>query len=110
MKARPADDTVAVPAPRPTACELCERSVALTFHHLIPRRNHRRPWFQAHFSKEELASRGAWLCRLCHNAVHEQFDENTLGRQLNTLEALRAEPILQRHVQWAARQRHHRAW
>lgn len=94
----------------PAACELCARPVALTFHHLIPRRNHRRSWFRAHFSVEELRGRGAWLCRLCHNAVHEHFDENTLGRRLNTLDALRAEPLIQRHVEWASRQRHHRPW
>lgn len=89
----------------PDACELCGRAIALTFHHLIPRRNHRRSWFRAQFSVEELRSRGAWLCRLCHDAVHHHYDEQTLGRRLNTLDALRAEPAIQRHVEWAARQR-----
>jgi len=99
-----------MPNPPPDACELCGRTVALTFHHLIPRRNHRKSWFRAQFGVEDLRSRGAWLCRLCHNAVHEHFDESTLGRRLNTIEALRAEPVIQRHVEWASRQRHHRAW
>lgn len=98
---------------RPTqsdACALCERPVALSFHHLIPQRVHRKTWFRKQHSLDEMRSRGLWLCRLCHNAVHEHFDENTLGRRLNTLDALKAEPVLQRHIEWAARQRHHRQW
>lgn len=77
----------------------------LSFHHLVPRKNHRKPWFQRHFSKEEMRSRGIWLCRECHRAVHRFFDEQTLGRRLNTLEALRAEPLLQRHIAWARKLR-----
>ena len=97
-------------ASMPDACAMCERAVTLSFHHLIPRRVHRKTWFRTHHSLDEMRSRGLWLCRLCHNAVHEHFDETTLGRQLNTLEAFKAEPLLQRHIEWAARQRHHREW
>jgi len=77
----------------------------LSFHHLVPRKNHRKPWFQRHFSKQDMRSRGVWLCRECHRAVHRFFDEQTLGRRLNTLEALRAEPALQRHAAWARKLR-----
>ncbi|HEX4872803.1 MAG TPA: hypothetical protein VFV27_10850 [Nevskiaceae bacterium] len=91
--------------PAGSSCALCARTVRLTFHHLIPRRLHRRPAFQRRYGREQLARQGVWLCRSCHDAVHQHFDEMTLGRELNTLEALQAQPVLQRHAAWAARQR-----
>ncbi|MCK5769942.1 HNH endonuclease [Algiphilus sp.] len=92
-------------SPHPPGCALCGRDVPLSFHHLIPRRNHRRPWFRRHFSKTDMQRRGVMLCRECHRAVHRFFDEQTLGRRLNTLEALRAEPAIRRHVAWARKLR-----
>lgn len=86
-------------------CALCGRRVALSFHHLIPRKNHRKPWYRRHFTIEEMRRRGIWLCRECHSAVHRFFDEQTLGRRLNTLAALAAEPAIQRHVAWARKLR-----
>lgn len=89
----------------PDRCALCDRTVPLSFHHLVPRKNHRKPWFQRHFSKEDMRRRGVWLCRECHRAVHRFHDEQTLGRQLNTLDALREDPQIQRHVAWARKLR-----
>jgi|TARA_R110000822_G_scaffold97549_3_gene221273 hypothetical protein len=92
-------------AQRPEHCALCERSLPLQFHHLIPRRNHRRKSYQRRFSLEEMRTRGIWVCRDCHRAIHRFFDEGQLGLVLNTLEALAATPELQRHAEWARRQR-----
>lgn len=86
-------------------CELCVRPLALTFHHLIPRHLHHRRWFREQYTVLEMRLRGAWLCRECHAFIHEHFDEATLGRRLNTVEALKSEPLIARHVEWAARQR-----
>lgn len=88
-----------------TRCALCDRAVPLSFHHLIPRKNHRKPWYRRHFSVEEMRGRGVWLCRECHSAVHRFFDEQTLGRRLNTLDALQADPLIQRHLAWARKLR-----
>ena len=103
------------PAPPPTprrprppadeACELCTRTLPLSFHHLIPRRLHDRRWFRDRFGIVEMRSRGSWVCRSCHDFIHEHFDENQLGRQLNTLDALKAEQLVQTHLAWAMRQR-----
>ncbi len=82
------------------ACELCGRIRPLTFHHLIPRANHGNKWFRKRFSRDEMRGRGAWLCRACHDKVHELFDEKTLGRTFNRIEALRAEPEVARFVAW----------
>lgn len=104
------DEGDAVAARRPRrpedgACALCAAVTALTFHHLIPRRQHAKPWFRREFGLDEMRRRGVWLCRGCHGFIHEHFDENRLGRTLNTLERLREEPLIARHVAWASRQR-----
>ena len=85
-------------------CPLCERRAALTFHHLIPRKLHRRQHFLKHYTREE-RNAGAMICRQCHDGIHKLFDEMTLGKRLNTLAALREEPSLMRHFQWVARQK-----
>lgn len=85
-------------------CALCGRTAPLTFHHLIPRKVHRRPRFARGYSKAELA-RGVDVCRLCHRAIHRFHDEMTLARDLNTLDALREDEQLARHAAWAAKQR-----
>ena len=35
-------------------CQLCQRQSLLTFHHLIPRKMHRRSRFNKKYSKAEL--------------------------------------------------------
>lgn len=96
------------PVPRKRAaadrCALCGRAARLTFHHLIPRKLHRRKRFQKQYSRDEL-NRGVELCRRCHTGLHRLYDEMTLGRELNTLEALRRDPAVQRHAQWVRRQK-----
>lgn len=77
----------------------------LTFHHLIPKKVHRRAYFRRAYTREELQA-GVDLCRLCHSAVHRAHDEVTLAREFSTLAALRTSPDLQRHVRWARKQKH----
>lgn len=90
---------------RPRSCELCHRVQPLTFHHLIPRRNHRRRAFQTRYGKDDLAHRGLWLCRLCHRMLHTTFSEKTLGLELNTREALLARQEVQAFLAWARKQK-----
>ena len=85
-------------------CALCGRTAPLTFHHLIPKKVHRRRRFARSYSKAELAQ-GIDVCRLCHRAIHRFHDEMTLARELNTLAALRQDEQLARHAAWAAKQR-----
>ncbi|MEO0996085.1 MAG: hypothetical protein AAFX58_01085 [Pseudomonadota bacterium] len=84
-------------------CALCRRTAHLTFHHLIPRKLHRRTRFRKLHDKRELA-RGIEVCQLCHRALHRLHDEMTLGTELATLERLRADPKVARHVAWARKQ------
>lgn len=85
-------------------CPFCERRVALTFHHLIPKKLHRRTRFRKDFSREEL-NRGVDICRQCHDGIHTRYDEMTLFREFRTAESLAADPELARHFAWVSRQR-----
>ena len=84
-------------------CSLCSRRTELTFHHLIPRKVHRRRYFRKHLDRETLQS-GIRVCHLCHRGLHRLYDEMTLAKRLSTLEALRADPAVQRHSRWVRKQ------
>lgn len=85
-------------------CALCKRDTVLTFHHLIPRKVHRRARYRKTYSRETL-QRGIELCRRCHTGLHHLYDEMTLAQRLNTLESLQQDEAVQRHVLWVARQK-----
>jgi hypothetical protein len=89
---------------RPEHCATCGRATSLTFHHLIPRKLHRRPRFRRRYDRAELA-RGVHLCRACHRGIHRTYDEMTLGERFGTLEALLADPALARHFAWVSKQK-----
>jgi hypothetical protein len=86
------------------ACPFCRRRLPLTFHHLIPRKLHRRARFKKQFSREEL-NQGVDVCRDCHNGIHERYDEMTLCREFSTPEALADDPALSRYFEWVSRQK-----
>ena len=73
------------------ACEMCERVMPLTRHHLIPRSEwkffEKRPPAGFRESGRSLQETAA-LCRQCHSAVHLFADERALGERYNTVEAL----------------------
>jgi hypothetical protein len=84
-------------------CPGCKRHAALTFHHLIPRKMHRRRRFKTAYNREQLA-RGIYLCRLCHDGIHQRFDELTLALHYHDARRLLAAPELESHFQWVSRQ------
>jgi hypothetical protein len=74
-------------------CELCEREVErLTSHHLVPRLKGGKHGPQAK------------LCPTCHHQVHALFSEGTLTKQLNSIEALKAEPQVASYLSWVKKQ------
>lgn len=87
-----------------TKCQLCQRQCALTFHHLIPRKMHRRTYFQKHYNKAEL-QQGVMLCRLCHKGIHTLYDEMTLAKCFSSLLQLQADDKINQHVDWVRKQR-----
>lgn len=78
--------------------------MALTFHHLIPKKVHRRQRYRRRFSREQLAL-GIYLCRDCHDGIHATYSEGELAGALSSPEALAADPVLARHFAWVGRQR-----
>lgn len=86
------------------ACPLCQRITHLSFHHLIPRKVHRRAHFKKHYDKQSL-NKGIHICRTCHSGIHRRFDEMTLAKELNSLEALQGDPELAKFFAWVTRQR-----
>ncbi|ERN42783.1 HNH endonuclease [Rubidibacter lacunae KORDI 51-2] len=79
------------------ACQLCDREVArLTVHHLVPR--------QAVKRKKADPGPTVKICAACHKQIHALFDNATLARQLNTPEALSAEPQMQKFLAWIRKQ------
>lgn len=90
--------------PEKQACELCQRRAPLTFHHLIPRKVHRRARFQKHYTPEQL-QQGIWVCYPCHRAIHKRHDEMTLALQFNRLDQLISDPDLAAHITWVKKQK-----
>ena len=89
---------------KPDTCGFCGRQTRLTFHHLIPKKLHRRPFYRKHYSKETL-NLGVFICRLCHDGIHDLYDEMTLAKHFSSTDALLADEALARHFAWVARQR-----
>jgi 5-methylcytosine-specific restriction enzyme A len=73
-------------------CALCERKVSqVTKHHLIPKSQGGR----------EVVN----LCQPCHKTLHSFFTNQTLLKELHTIESLRAEPDIARYLDWIRKQR-----
>lgn len=85
-------------------CSCCGRNTVLTFHHLIPRKLHRRTAFKKRYSREDL-NQGIAVCRACHNGIHDLYTEMQLAKTFSSLEALLADPALQIHFEWVSKQR-----
>lgn len=82
-------------------CELCEREVTeITRHHLIPQTRHRNRRNKRDFARSDVKGRIALLCRPCHGNIHATFTNKELERRLNTIEALREEPAIERFTNW----------
>ena len=80
-------------------CALCERRGPVSFHHLIPRRNHANKWFKKRFTREQMAG-GIDLCDDCHRALLKSIDHKSLGREYNTIEAIRAHRQMATFIEW----------
>lgn len=78
-------------------CQLCDREVAaLTVHHLIPRQKTKR--------KKIDPGPTVKLCSACHRQIHVLFDNTRLAHELNSLEALKSEPQMNKFLSWIRKQ------
>ena len=85
-------------------CCLCQRETDLTFHHLIPRKVHRRAYFKKNFSKQEL-NVGIDVCRQCHRVIHKSYNEMALAKEFNSVALLAADPLLANQFEWLSKQK-----
>lgn len=82
-------------------CELCGRSgLVLTRHHLIPQSRHNKSRTQRHFSRKNMKTEIAMLCRPCHSQIHRLFDNQELANDYHTIERLRAHSEMQKFINW----------
>ncbi len=72
-------------------CALCERDVSrVTRHHIVPR---------SEGGKQTVA-----LCSACHKTLHGFFTNETLAKELSSIDALRQDPDVRRYLPWVRRQ------
>jgi 5-methylcytosine-specific restriction protein A len=77
-------------------CALCQRQVPprlITLHHLKPKQ------------KGGTAAHRTPLCRPCHKQLHATFSNNDLARLYDTIDGLRAAPLLQPFLKWIRKQK-----
>lgn len=82
-------------------CEICERFVSRTKHHLIPKEMHRG--LLGRFDREELG-KTVNICRMCHSTVHRFFTNEELARHYNSIDALLSDEKMYRYASWASKQ------
>lgn len=87
-------------------CSLCGRfATTLYEHHLIPRSTHGTKRVVKMFGKTEPKTRKEMFCHPCHKAAHAFFTNKELALEFNTVKALKADPKVQRHIEWVRKQR-----
>ncbi|CAE7569757.1 yisB [Symbiodinium sp. CCMP2456] len=93
-------------------CEMCERDLKLTFHHLIPKDKHptylgkRLPnGVEGEPTRSFLNSYGLMICRQCHNTVHSIASNEVLAIEYNSLQKLLMHPVIQRWIEFAKRRK-----
>ncbi|KAL1696805.1 hypothetical protein GGG16DRAFT_42023 [Schizophyllum commune] len=89
---------------RAQECEMCERRVPLTYHHLVPRSTHAKA-LKKRWHPESMLNSVAWLCRPCHTAVHHAASNEDLAQKYYTIDLLMEREDLQRWARYASKQR-----
>lgn len=100
-----ASDLVPLPIEKNSTCELCLReNIPVTKHHLIPQSEHPRILKKLlknqQFSKKEMLTRIAWMCRPCHSQIHAILSNRELANEFNTLEKLKTVPDIAKFAHW----------
>ena len=75
-------------------CTICGRPTPLLYqekHHLIP--------------KSRKGRKTILVCCNCGNKIHKLFDNKVLERELNTIEAIREHPQVQKWIKWVRKKK-----
>ncbi|KAF5335773.1 hypothetical protein D9611_009682 [Ephemerocybe angulata] len=89
---------------RTKECEICERQVPLTYHHLVPRSVQTKA-LKKGWHTEAMLNKVAWLCRPCHSVVHRVASNEELAQSYHTVELLLEREDVQRWQRYASKQR-----
>ncbi|RLN55122.1 hypothetical protein BBJ29_003476 [Phytophthora kernoviae] len=84
-------------------CEMCERPMNLTAHHVIPRVTHAK-YLRKGYTREFLNT-CIMICRQCHSKIHSVEDNKTLAREYNTLDKIMQHPKIVVWVAYARKQK-----
>lgn len=102
-------------------CELCERDVRRTFHHLIPKETHSKYLkkktlpgnikdiatnlgIEPSMSRVWLNTYGTMICGKCHSAVHNAASNDDLAENYNTVELLLEHPKILAFAKYNSKQ------
>lgn len=103
-------------------CELCDREIRRTFHHLVPKETHNRylkrsrlpanleayvtpDGNRAECTRSWLGGHGIMICGACHGSIHRAETNKTLAEEYNTLERILSHPKIRAFAEYNAHQR-----
>ncbi|KAJ6518155.1 hypothetical protein C8R47DRAFT_1172707 [Mycena vitilis] len=89
---------------RAKECEICEREIPLTYHHLIPRAVHAKAT-KKKWHPPSMLNSVAWLCRPCHTVVHQVATNEELGQTYYSVDLLLQRDDIRRWGKYASKQR-----
>ena len=79
-------------------CQLCEReNLRLTKHHLIPKQKHNKKHKR---DLGEALDNTVPMCRSCQSQIHAFFSNKQLAEKFNTIELLKAQPLVANWIVW----------
>lgn len=84
-------------------CALCERTMFLTAHHLIPKKLHKKYEKRKVYTEQQLLTT-VDVCRPCHSAIHRIFTHAELGTEYNTVEKYLENDAVLKWVSYAQKQ------
>jgi len=81
-------------------CSLCNINYATSYHHTIPKAVVRQHIVQMVIKRQEVKQTLIPLCRPCHMFIHKAFTHKQLAMLYNTLDNLKAHPLVEQFVQF----------
>lgn len=88
----------------PGSCEMCERLMPLTVHHLYPREVQKKCLKRGLMTDADRLQKAS-ICRQCHNTIHRLYENEHLALSLNSIDKLLQEENIQKWVIYARKQR-----
>lgn len=82
------------------ACQICERVVRRTRHHVFPRETHKNLKKRG-YDTASLSTTIA-ICRMCHSTIHRMFTNEELSEAYYTIDLLLENEQFFKYAKWAA--------